>query len=137
VLVDVAVVDVGGRRGSGRRGGRLRGGRRGWSMTWVVDLAVVDVGSGLGGRRRGGRRCGWSRRPTSLSRGEGHRLAWTPWLGAKWGGEVVVAGRREDEPTSTINAVDVAFKLRSHAQRLRSISAHMSTIRKIKILLFK
>ena len=89
----------------------------------VNDVAVNDVGG-----RRG---------PTSLSRGKGYRLAWTPWLGAKWGGEVVVAGRREDEPTSTINAVDVAFKLRSHAQRLRSISAHMSTIRKIKILLFK
>jgi len=77
------------------------------------------------------------RGPTSLSRGEGHRLAWDLWLGAKWGGEVVVAGRREDEPTSTINAVDVRFKLRSHAQKLHSISAHMSTIRKIKILLFQ
>ena len=51
----------------------------------VDDVAVDDVGG-----RRG---------PTSLSRGEGHRLAWTPWLGAKWGGEVVVAGRREDEPS--------------------------------------
>ncbi|HYT45109.1 MAG TPA: hypothetical protein VEP90_22470 [Methylomirabilota bacterium] len=90
------------------------------------------MGSGLGGRR-----CGWLTQPTSLSRGEGHRLAWTPWLGAKWGGEVVVAGRREDEPTSTIDAVDVRFKLRSHAQTLRSISAHMSAIRKIKLLLFQ
>jgi hypothetical protein len=78
------------------------------SSTWVVGLAVDDVAVDDVGGRRG---------PTSLSRGEGYRLAWTPWLGAKWGGEVVVAGRREDEPTSTINAVDVAFKLRSHAQK--------------------
>jgi len=35
-----------------------------------------------------------------------------------WGGEevVVVVRGREDEPTSTVDAVDVKFKLRSHAK---------------------
>ena len=94
----------------------------------VVGLAVDDVVVDDVGGRHG---------PTSLSRGEGHRLAWAPWLGATWGGEVVVAGRREDEPTSTIDAVDVGFKLRSHAQRSCSILAHRSAINKIKIANFK
>jgi hypothetical protein len=39
-------------------------------------------------------------------------------LGASWGGEevVVVVGGREDERTSTVDAVDVQFKLRSHTK---------------------
>jgi len=39
-------------------------------------------------------------------------------LGASWGGEVVVVvvGGRENEPTSTIDVVDVQFKLRSQVK---------------------
>jgi len=56
--------------------------------------------------------------PTSLRRGEGHRV----WLSSVVGEVVIVVmGWREDEPTSTIDAVDVGFKLRSHlSKRARS-----------------
>jgi len=53
--------------------------------------------------------------PSGEGRGTRDRA---PWLGASWGGEevVVVVGGREDEPTSTIDAVDVQLKLHSHTK---------------------
>ena len=46
----------------------------------------------------------------------------------------VGGGMRELNPTSTIDVVDVGFKLRSHAHYLCSILMLVTTIRKIKIL---
>ena len=53
------------------------------------------------------------------------------------GGEavmVVVVLKGEINETSTIDVVDVRFKLRSHAQSSCSILAHSNSIRKFKIV---
>ena len=75
--------------------------------------------------------------PTSLRRGEGHQWFWAQWLGANWGSEVVVVvvGGRENEPTSTVDVVDVQFKLYSQVKWSCSILAPRTMIRKIKIVL--
>jgi hypothetical protein len=50
--------------------------------------------------------------------------------------EVVVVGWDEGRmnATSTIDVVDVEFKLRSHAHELRSILTYVSTIKNVKYL---
>ena len=60
-------------------------------------------------------------------------------VGSEVGGEVVkvvVVLKGEMNQTSTIDVVDVRFKLRSHAQSSCSILPHRSSIRKITILSF-
>jgi len=53
--------------------------------------------------------------PTSLMRGEGHLVGRIPSLRASWVVRVVVEGGRTN-PRSTVDTVDLGFKLRSHAQ---------------------
>jgi len=59
--------------------------------------------------------------PTSLMRGEGHLVDRIPWLWMSWVARVVVEGGRRN-PISTVDTVDVEFKLRSRANANRSRS---------------
>ena len=72
---------------------RYHVGRRVINQPFPAVVHVLNVGLGVSGR------------------GEGHQ-------GPSWGGEgvVVVVRGREEEPPSTIDAVDVQLKLRSHAK---------------------
>ena len=74
---------------------------------------------------RGGARCGWmSMLVVASELGRRGREWWWWWD----------EGRMR--PNQARDAVAVGFKLRSHAQRFRSILAALSTIRKIKYVYF-
>ena len=63
---------------------------------------------------------------TGLELHGGERARWA----ARW---MVVVLKGEMNQTSTIDAVDVRFKLRSHEESSCSILAHSHSIRKIKV----